>query len=107
MPITNPKAKLQARRRGVTPPRSCRSSGRKILHRINSRTDPGTSTFRWDALRRSLGCGRAVIPWLNSLPAQWLISSVLLLQWFKVFGTYRKIARARAHQARRGEDDEK
>jgi hypothetical protein len=34
---------------------------------------------------------------LNSLPAQGLISSVLLVQWFKVFGTYRKIARARAH----------
>jgi hypothetical protein len=49
IPMTIPKAKLQARRRGVTPPRSCRSSGRSILHRINSRIDSDRSTFRWDA----------------------------------------------------------
>lgn len=44
MPTTMPRAKLHASRRGVTPPRSARSSGRRTRHRNHSRIDPGTST---------------------------------------------------------------
>jgi hypothetical protein len=55
MPTTPPSARLHARRFGVTPPRSWRSSGRKTLHRNNSRTDSGTSsTMGLDAGRSSL-----------------------------------------------------
>src|SRR3954470_21853572 len=57
MPMTIPMARLHARRRGVTPPRSCRSSGRRILHRTNSRMNCGTSTSRFDAHSMPARCG--------------------------------------------------
>jgi hypothetical protein len=56
IPRTMPNAKLHARRRGVTPPRSRRNSGRNILQRRNSRIDSGTSTSASDAMRVLIGC---------------------------------------------------
>ena len=44
MPTTMPNAKLHASRRGVTPPRRARSSGRSTWQRNHSRMDCGTST---------------------------------------------------------------
>jgi hypothetical protein len=57
IPMTIPNARLHARRRGVTPPRS---SGRSILQRTNSRMDSGRSTSNCDALRLLFGCERTV-----------------------------------------------
>jgi len=51
MPMTTPSARLHAKRRGVTPPRSWRSSGRRTLQRHHSRMDSGTSIVTFDADR--------------------------------------------------------
>ncbi len=60
IPITIPSARLHARRRGVTPPRNWRSSGRSMRQRKNSRTDSGTSTGTWDAPQQPQGCGKSL-----------------------------------------------
>jgi hypothetical protein len=84
MPKKTPSAKLHARRRGVTPPSSWRSIGRRILQRNNSRTDWGTSSASIESYAQCLftlfsPSGSACTETMKqpNIPKSWLNSNLI------------------------------